>query len=931
MAEVNIDLRLNQGNVRQGLRQVQGQIGQTNGVLNSFLGNLAADAFIGFARGAVTAFGDIFRSAIQIEQVGAQFRVLIGDAQQAEQALISVSNFAAGTPFENPEVERAATQLLAFGTTAAQLTERLTDLGNIAGVANRSISEIATIFGQVQAQGRLTLERFNQLAEGGVNLGNDLATRLAIPVEQVRDAITNGRVSAELFTEAIGALGDRFGGIEALANTLGGQLSTLSSNFELLRRNVGNEFTPALTDAVRAMNDAFAAIQPLARALARIAVNTVVDFFENVRDAINDSSSAFNRIRTFLIEHRGIIIRVATVYGIYTAAIIATRVATIAFGIATALINPAIVILRGTLLLTTGAVRLLSVVFLRLGGFLATTFTGILGILLTPIGAIGAAIVALGVVGTGFSSDLAVAFVIAQRAGVQLAQAFSTTGIVIEAVFREVAGSILEFIAPALQRITGLLSSLIRRIPSVFRPAALDNFANSLDNINFTMMARDLKTGESGLFAFNQELARSDQRLETLQTQLEATASNTSFGEQLSTTFTETLDNLQSAAVNNEFLGPIISQIQSFRMGLSDIPTDGIASFVAGGRGLLTSLQEALVNGEIPTSLQNLVQGSIDTVQAGIMQIEDENSRAEKRAAEADVVSTTMKNQRAVVQTAKEVTELMRKNQMIANIRLTAMEQIEIMEAEARIAQIESDGIQNEEDITRLAAAEQAKIDLMFRFANLRAMNETNASTRAVQIEQAQANQTVAIAKRASEERMRIAAAEQRTKAGFQSAADMLIQAGLQSERLGATERKALLVTQAVINTYAGASRAFADYPYPASAAVAGATIVAGLVQVDNILNAGSFQNGGVVGGSSFSGDRLQANVNSGEAILTRQQGGNVLSRLNQAESQESMMEARLASIERLLSQPTIIQNANGQMFAEITREGIRDGVDING
>ena len=917
--------------MRQGLRQVQGQITRTNGVLTSFLGNLAATAFADFARGAVTAFGDIFRSAIQIEQVAAQFRVLIGDAELAEIALRSVSEFAAGTPFDNPSVERAATQLLAFGTSASQLEQRLRDLGNIAGVANAGIDELATIFGQVNAQGRLTAERFNQLAERGVNLGDQLATRLMIPVENLRDAISQGAVSADIFNEAIGGLGDRFQGIDALANTLGGQISTLGSNFELLRRNIGGEFTVVLTDVVRALNEAFAVIQPLAQALSRIVVDRVVTFFMDFRDALDDSNSALNRIRTFLEEHRGIIIRVASVYAIYTAAIIATRTATIAFGIASALVTPTIVALRGTMVLAAGAVRFLGVAFLRLGGFLATTFTAILGVLITPIGAIGAAIVALGVVGTGFSSDLAVAFVRAQRAGVQLAQAFATTGIVIEAVFREVAGSILEFIAPALQRITSLLSGLIRRIPSTFRPAALDSFARSLDAINFTMMARDLKTGESGLFAFNMALSQSDQRLETLQTQLETTASNTTFGEQLSSTFTETLDNLQSAAVNSEFLGPIISQIQSFRMGLSDLPTEGIASFVSSGRGLLTSLQEALVNGEIPTSLQNLVQGSIDTVQDGIRQIEDENSRAEKRAAEADVVSTTMKNQREVVQTAKEVTELMRKNQMIANIRLTAMEQIAIMEADARIAQIENDGIQNEEDITRLAAAEQAKIDLMFRFANLRAMNEGNASARAIQIEQNQANQTVAIAKRAADERMRIAAAEQRTKAGFQSAADMLIQAGLQSERLGATERKALLITQAVINTYAGASRAFADYPYPASAAVAGATIVAGLVQVDNIVNAGSFQNGGVVGGSSFSGDRLQANVNSGEAILTRQQGGNVLSRLNQAENQESMMEARLASIERLLSQPTIIQNANGQMFAEITREGIRDGVDING
>ena len=56
--------------------------------------------------------------------------------------------------------------------------------------------------------------------------------------------------------------------------------------------------------------------------------------------------------------------------------------------------------------------------------------------------------------------------------------------------------------------------------------------------------------------------------------------------------------------------------------------------FAETGRGLLNSLREALVNGEIPSSLRNLVGGSVAEVQAAIMQIEDEANAAERRAAE---------------------------------------------------------------------------------------------------------------------------------------------------------------------------------------------------------------------------------------------------------------------------------------------------------
>ena len=705
IAEVNIDLRLNQGNVNQGLRQVQGQISRTNGVLNSFLGNLAANAFTAFARGAVTAFGDVFRSAIQIEQVGAQFRVLIGDAQQAEAALRSVSVFAAGTPFDNPSVERAATQLLAFGTTAGELTDRLTDLGNIAGVANRSIDEIATIFGQVNAQGRLTAERFNQLVEGGINLGDALASRLMIPVENLRDAISRGAVSADVFNQAITELGDRFGGIEALAQTLGGQLSTLDSNFELLRRNIGSEFTPALTDLIRTFNESFGVIQPFARAIARLVVERVVTFFQDVRDAIQDTGSTFNTVRTFLIEHRAIIVRIATVYAIYTGAIIAARTATIAYGIAVGLVSPLLTVLRLAFVATQVAVVGLGRAVVFLGGFLASTFTVILGALLTPLGGVAAAIIGLGIVATGFVDELAVAFTRAQRFGVQLAQSFVTTGIVIESVFREVGGSILRFLAPAIMFITENLVGLIRSIPSAFRPAAVDRFADSLNSVNVTMFARDLETGESGLFAFNQELSRADGRLETLQTQLEETASNVTFGEQLSTSFRETLTDLTTAANQNEFLMPIIAQVQSFRMSLSELGTggtSGLATLVEGGTGLINSLRMALVDGQIPTALTGLIDNLVGQVQNSVRQIEDEAATAERNAAEMDMMSNNAKNMRDEVQTAAEIAAIQRRNMMIANIRLTAMEQIAIMEEEQRITEIENQTVRDADDLARI-------------------------------------------------------------------------------------------------------------------------------------------------------------------------------------------------------------------------------------
>ena len=406
------------------------------------------------------------------------------------------------------------------------------------------------------------------------------------------------------------------------------------------------------------------------------------------------------------------------------------------------------------------------------------------------------------------------------------------------------------------------------------------------------------------------------------------------FGDNLRESFTSTLNSLSTAAMENNFTGPLLMRIQGFRESLSNIGGEGsgaIANFAETGRNLLGSLREALVDGEIPASLQGLLSGSIEQIQGTIATIEQEEAAAERRAAENSTANNEMKNAEEVVQTAKEVAAVMRKNQMIADIRLAAMEAIEIMEIEARIREIENRGINDEEDILAISEQQQRIIDLRANFANLRAQNISDGGMREVAIEQAQANMTVAIAKRAQEEKQRLGELEMKNRMGVQQGIDGLIEAGLKSERLGARERAVLQVAQAVRNTYAGATRAFVDYPAPASFVVAAGVIANGLATVDNILSAGSFQGGGIIGGNSSSGDRLTAQVNSGELILNRAQQSNIAGQLTQSTMDDGMMERRLASIEALLSQPTTIQNANGAAFAEIVRDGVRDGVDIMG
>ena len=69
--------------------------------------------------------------------------------------------------------------------------------------------------------------------------------------------------------------------------------------------------------------------------------------------------------------------------------------------------------------------------------------------------------------------------------------------------------------------------------------------------------------------------------------------------------------------------------------------------------------------------------------------------------------------------------------------------------------------------------------------------------------------------------------------------------------------------------------------PGPATIAAGAALVVATSIAKSKLQSAGSFAQGGIIGGASYSGDRLTANVNSGEMILNNQQQGRLFQLAN--------------------------------------------------
>ena len=92
------------------------------------------------------------------------------------------------------------------------------------------------------------------------------------------------------------------------------------------------------------------------------------------------------------------------------------------------------------------------------------------------------------------------------------------------------------------------------------------------------------------------------------------------------------------------------------------------------------------------------------------------------------------------------------------------------------------------------------------------------------------------------------------------------------------------LIAQAVANiaaTFAASLKGtFTPWDWIAAAAAGTATMVSTIIAIKS-ATAGSYANGGVIGGSSYSGDQQVAMVNAGEVILNRAQQGNLAQQLS--------------------------------------------------
>lgn len=273
MAQVNArigSLRTQQSELRGSVRSANKELDQQNTELkeNSESSKAAATSMNTFATAikaviasaaAKTLTEWLFGSNAQMEQYITSFSVMLGDADKAQKMMSELTDFAAVTPFELPDVVKNAEMLMNYGVEADKVIEKMSQLGNLAGGNAQKLDRVTIAYGQMLAKGKVTNEEMRQMLEAGVPILQAIADTVGVTTAEVQDLASKGKIGINELNAAITSLtsdGGKFAGMmEQQSKSFLGMASTAKDVIAQIGRDIGSEAFDILKDKFSELMD----------------------------------------------------------------------------------------------------------------------------------------------------------------------------------------------------------------------------------------------------------------------------------------------------------------------------------------------------------------------------------------------------------------------------------------------------------------------------------------------------------------------------------------------------------------------------------------------------------------------------------------------------------------------------------------------------
>lgn len=295
------NLSLNSQNFTSGLQNARGSLGGFSrfaaNAFSELAGNLGARAVTGLIGGIKRLGTESLRLAADAEMLKVSFTTMLGSADDAEKLTASLQGFAASTPFQTDEINKAARSLLAFGTSADQIIPTLRVLGDLSSGISQPIGDIAEIFGRARVQGRLFAEDVNQLTGRGIPVIQEFAKQFGVSTDQVRQLVENGKIGFPQLQQALVSMtseGGKFAGLtKAQSTTLSGLFSTLKDNASLALKDVGQALVEAF-DLKGALGSLSGFVETFRNSWLPSVIETLKSATKAVAEFVSSSKEAFD-------------------------------------------------------------------------------------------------------------------------------------------------------------------------------------------------------------------------------------------------------------------------------------------------------------------------------------------------------------------------------------------------------------------------------------------------------------------------------------------------------------------------------------------------------------------------------------------------------------------------------------------------------------
>ena len=278
--KLNIDI-VARDKSKQALNTLQGNLSR----LKQSVFNLR-NAFIGLGAGVVLkGFVD---AGIQIENLEVQLNALFGSAKEGKKALKSVTDFAAGTPFELRNIQQGITALATVRKRAEESGVSFDELLKITG-------NTATVLGGDFALASLQIQRSFSAGISSAELFRERGVRAMAGFKEGVRVSTDDSIKG--LAKAFGTGGEFGNLIDDLSKTLFGTISNLKDAFFIFQVEVAKGFFGALKDN---LGDLKKTVETNKR--------TIADFGNTIGRGLSSAINGTVKVVKFLKENISILI-----------------------------------------------------------------------------------------------------------------------------------------------------------------------------------------------------------------------------------------------------------------------------------------------------------------------------------------------------------------------------------------------------------------------------------------------------------------------------------------------------------------------------------------------------------------------------------------------------------------------------------------------